>query len=103
MPSFHALRLHLYGSEFKDQGILKISAVLQDGVNMKGFMAWSLMDNFEWEMGYSERFGCLWVDLQFGEDPNAPTAAPWSAIGPRGIHTAAGSDKSRTSWPMLLL
>jgi len=51
------------------------NAIHEDGVNMKGFMAWSLMDNFEWEMGYSERFGCLWVDLQFGEDPNAPTAA----------------------------
>jgi len=51
------------------------NAIHQDGVNMKGFMAWSLMDNFEWEMGYSERFGCLFDDLQFGEDPNAPTAA----------------------------
>ena len=47
---------------------------------MKGFMAWSLMDNFEWEMGYSERFGCLFVDLHFGEDPNAPTTAPKSAL-----------------------
>ena len=68
---------------------------------MKGFMAWSLMDNFEWEMGYSERFGCLWVDLQFGEDPNAPTAAPRSAVVYRGIRRAAYSDKFRTSWPML--
>ena len=28
-----------------------------DGVPLKGFYAWSLMDNYEWEMGFSERFG----------------------------------------------
>lgn len=31
-------------------------------------------DNFEWEMGYAERFGCLWNEFQFGEDENAPTS-----------------------------
>ncbi|CAJ1357637.1 unnamed protein product [Effrenium voratum] len=49
------------------------NAIHQDGVKMESFMSWSLMDNFEWEMGYSERFGCLWNEFQWGLDPNAPT------------------------------
>ena len=31
-------------------------------------------DNFEWEMGYSERFGCLWNEFLWEKDPNAPSA-----------------------------
>jgi beta-glucosidase len=32
------------------------------GVPLAGFFAWSLFDNFEWERGYSQRFGMVWVD-----------------------------------------
>jgi beta-glucosidase/6-phospho-beta-glucosidase/beta-galactosidase len=48
-------------------------AINEDGVPLVAFAAWSLMDNFEWEKGYSERFGTLYADLQFGDDPNSPT------------------------------
>jgi beta-glucosidase len=32
------------------------------GVPLAGFFVWSLMDNFEWAKGYSQRFGIVWVD-----------------------------------------
>jgi beta-glucosidase len=32
------------------------------GVPLAGFFVWSLMDNFEWAKGYTQRFGIVWVD-----------------------------------------
>jgi beta-glucosidase len=48
--------------EFIQEAMEGIQACMEEGVPIKGYMYWSLLDNFEWQKGFSKRFGLIGVD-----------------------------------------
>ncbi|WP_129662618.1 GH1 family beta-glucosidase [Phytoactinopolyspora endophytica] len=44
-----------------------VGAAVDGGADVRGYFAWSLMDNFEWSYGYDRRFGIIRVDYKTGE------------------------------------
>lgn len=50
-------------------------AKLLDGVDIKGFTAWTLMDNLEWATGFAERFGLFYVNRSDATLPRVPKAS----------------------------
>jgi beta-glucosidase len=38
-----------------------------EGIDVRGYILWSIMDNFEWAAGYSQRFGIVYVDYPTGK------------------------------------
>jgi len=49
---------------YLDQHVRAVHRAIQDGVDLRGYLAWSLLDNFEWAEGYAMRFGLVHVDFE---------------------------------------
>jgi beta-glucosidase len=48
--------------KFLRDHLFHMHRAIEAGAPVAGYFAWSLLDNYEWEHGYSQRFGLTWVD-----------------------------------------
>jgi beta-glucosidase len=49
-----------------------VAEAVRQGADIRGYLAWSLLDNFEWAYGYAKRFGIIRVDYQPKPAPPKP-------------------------------
>ncbi|WP_329084329.1 MULTISPECIES: GH1 family beta-glucosidase [unclassified Streptosporangium] len=50
-------------TEYLDGHLRAVHAAIADGADVRGYLVWSLLDNFEWAEGYRRRFGIVHVDF----------------------------------------
>jgi beta-glucosidase len=51
-------RVHYYREHLRE-----LARAIHDGADVRGYHAWSILDNFEWAEGYTQRFGMVYVDF----------------------------------------
>lgn len=105
LPYLHRkFRLPIYitehGSASEDEGfrardlrqnLAALHRCIAAGADVRGFFYWSLLDNFEWQFGYSKKFGLLAVDFADPDLPRRPKplAAVYAEICRTGRLSAA--------------
>ncbi len=64
-------RVHLDGKvhdpnriDFLHRYLLELRKAVDEGADVRGYLHWSFLDNFEWSQGYTERFGLVYVDYR---------------------------------------
>ena len=65
-------RVHYYKSY-----LTELQKAIKDGANVIGYHAWSIMDNFEWLLGYTARFGIVYVDYNDNLKRHPKMSAHW--------------------------
>jgi beta-glucosidase len=48
--------------DYLDAHLRAVAVAVRAGVDVRGYYTWSLLDNFEWAEGYTQRFGLVYVD-----------------------------------------
>jgi beta-glucosidase len=60
--------------EYYRRALAGLKRAIDDGVDVRGYVAWSLLDNFEWMSGFKPKFGIVAVDLETQKRTAKPSA-----------------------------
>ncbi|MGB0988986.1 MAG: family 1 glycosylhydrolase, partial [Pseudoalteromonas spongiae] len=66
--------------DYIDEHLLAVEQAIQQGVPVKGYFVWSLLDNFEWSEGYTKRFGIVHVDYKTQKRTLKQSALAYKAL-----------------------
>jgi beta-glucosidase len=69
---------------FIDLALKEVRDCLDEGINVRSYVLWSLLDNYEWTSGYDKRFGLVSVDRATFERKPKPSALHLGAIAKAG-------------------
>ena len=62
--------------DYLNQHVAAVKQAVDEGVPVKGYFVWSLLDNYEWSLGYDKRFGLVHVDFESLE--RTPKGSYWA-------------------------
>jgi len=65
--------------EYTRAHLKELSRAIRDGAPVRGYHHWSLLDNFEWSEGFTQRFGLVHVDFANGQKRTPKDSADWYA------------------------
>ncbi len=67
-------------SKFIQDHVAVLATAIADGIDIRGYLHWSLIDNFEWREGFAPRFGLITVDYQTMARTIRPSAYEYKKI-----------------------
>jgi beta-glucosidase len=68
---------------YLDAHLAQVKRAIDEGIPVRGYFTWSLMDNYEWSRGYDQRFGLVHVDFDsLQRRPKASYHALKAALAP---------------------
>jgi beta-glucosidase len=82
-------------SEFIHRGVAAVADLVADGLPVRGYLYWSLLDNFEWAHGYRPTFGLIEVDRTTMERRVRPSARYLGALARTGVVAAPDDQAAR--------
>jgi len=78
---------------FVAEALAGLRRCLDDGIDVRGYFYWSLLDNFEWVLGYVPTFGLVTVDRQTFARPEKPSASWLGDVARHDVLVDAGVDE----------
>ena len=67
-------------AEYITRQVQGVARALKDGADVRGHMYWSLLDNYEWALGFAKRFGLVAINYETQERTIRPSAYVYKKI-----------------------